>query len=173
MKKQLSSVIVCLMFMVFLGACSSVVDSVIKSTFEDADEGEAESAEPVSQKQPAKISGKVSEQKVFGTWMNPEYNGKGRSAKLVFSDNADGSINYLAYDNTDGSGEVYKGALTYDEQWVDSEGRLYGRSTVKLDMGMSWNTLDRISADGSTLEVQSGVKEINPKGSRYSIYYRQ
>jgi hypothetical protein len=37
---------------------------------------------------------------------------------------------------------------------------------------MSWETLDRIAADGSTLEVQSGVRKINPKGPRHSIYYR-
>jgi len=57
--------------------------------------------------------------------------------------------------------------------WVDSEGRRVGKSEVTLEGGMSWETLDRISVDGTTLEVQSGVDKIDANGPRYSIYYRQ
>ena len=91
---------------------------------------------------------------------------------MVYSLNADGSFTYLAFDRLDGSGEGYEGTVTYLRTWIDEEGRSCGESTVTLNNGMSWNTLDRISADGDTLEVQSGVRTINPQGPRYSIYYR-
>ena len=110
---------------------------------------------------------------IAGTWINSDYNGEGRSAKVVFDKYSDGSYNYTAYDNTDNSGEVYRGTVEYKQVWIDDQGRRLGRSLVNLEDGMSWETLDRISSDGLILEVQSGVEEINPLGQRYSIYYKQ
>ena len=86
---------------------------------------------------------------------------------------ADGTILYIAYDNDSGTGNKYEGTVKYKERWADSEGRICGKSDVTLSGGMTWETLDRISADGNTLEVQSGTPEIDPKGPRYSIYYRR
>ena len=71
-------------------------------------------------------TGEVGDHNIAGAWINSVYNDEGRSARVVYSLNADGAYTYLAVDR----------------------------------------------ADGSTLEVQSGVRKINPKGARYSIYYR-
>ena len=68
---------------------------------------------------------------------------------------------------------IYEGTVDIKEIKKDSQGRVIGKSVVTLDGAMSWETLFRISADGSTLEVQSGTESIDPKGPRYSIYYRQ
>jgi hypothetical protein len=118
-------------------------------------------------------SGDVSQLPIIGTWINPDYNNDGRSARVEYAANTDGTIGYAAFDKADGSGNVYKGTVKYLERWTDGEGRQCGRSIVTLDIGMSWETLDRISADGKTLEVQSGVKAIDPSGPRYSVYYRE
>ena len=90
----------------------------------------------------------------------------------MYSLNADGTYTYLAFDRVDGSGTVYEGTFKYLKTWIDEEGRSCGQCTVTLNNGMSWKTLDRIGADGSILKVQSGVRKSNPKGARYSIYYR-
>ncbi|MBN2352314.1 MAG: hypothetical protein JXD23_07080 [Spirochaetales bacterium] len=111
---------------------------------------------------------------IAGTWINPDYNGEGRSAKVVYTARKDGGFDYAAYDNADGSGEVYKGKAVYKKIWKDKKGYSYGLSTVTLaEFGMSWETLDRISPDGKTLEVQPGASKIDPKGARYSVYHRQ
>ena len=110
---------------------------------------------------------------IAGVWTNPAYDGQGRSGRVVYTANADGSFNYTAYDKADGSGDAYKGKVVYKKTWKDAKGYLYGLSTVTLEYGMSWETLDRISPDGKTLEVEPGVKEINPKGPRYSIYFKK
>lgn len=128
---------------------------------------------PVSQNISVEWSGDVSKLHIIGTWINTEYNNEGRSARVDYLANSDGTISYTVYDKVDGSGNVYKGTIKYIERWTDAEGRQYGKSIVTLDIGMSWETLDRISADGKTLEVQSGVDKIDPQGPRYSVYYRE
>jgi len=156
--------------LVLMGACSSVIDNVIGGAFKGGKDTEESQSEIEGKKASVSVD---SSQAIIGTWINKEYNGDKRSAKLVYTANSDGTISYVVYDSTDGSGNKYEGTVTYKEQWADSQGRLCGKSIVKLFGGMSWETLDRISADGKTLEVQSGVAEINPKGPRYSIYYRE
>ncbi len=156
--------------LVLMGGCSSVMENVIGGAFKGSEDTEESQSETEEKK--ASVSA-ASDQAVIGTWINKDYNGDKRSAKLVYTANSDGTISYVVYDNTDGSGNKYEGTVTYKEQWTDSQGRLYCKSIVKLLGGMSWEALDRISADGKTLEVQSGVTEINPKGPRYSIYYRE
>lgn len=92
---------------------------------------------------------------------------------MVYTQKADGTIVYISYDNSDGSGNTYEGTVDVKEMKEGSQGRTVARSVVALAESMSWDTLFRISADGSTLEVQSGTENIDPKGPRYSIYYRQ
>ncbi len=111
---------------------------------------------------------------IAGTWTNPDYDGEGRSAKVVYTPRKGGGFDYTAYDNADGSGQAYEGKAVYKKTWSDKKGFSYGLSTVTLtEFGMSWETLDRISPNGKILEVQPGVTEIDPEGARYSIYYRQ
>ncbi len=109
---------------------------------------------------------------IIGTWTNSDYDGQGRSGMVVFEKSAGDSISYAAYDNSDGSGTAYYGDVHVKETWLDEQGRSVSRAVVTLDGGMFWETLYRISADGSTLEAQSGVDAIDPQGMTYSIYYR-
>lgn len=163
-----------LMFALFLlGGCSSLMEGITGGTEKETEEKPAKEAGEAEEKKPIPVSGDSSEQKLVGTWMNLKYNGEGRSAKLEYSLKPDGAISYVAYDNDDGSGKKYEGTITYKEKWIDSQGRICGKSMVTLSDGMSWETLDRISVDGKTLEVQSGTPKIDPNGPRYSIYYRK
>ena len=163
----LLKIILLLVVLFFLGSSISVADTIVKSTEKESDEVSTKENKPVE------LSGDISELDIIGIWVNSEYNNDGRSAKVEYIADSDGTITYFAYDNDDGSGNVYKGTVKYLEMWTDSEGRLCGKSIVTLSMGMSWETLDRISADVLTLEVQSGTDKIDPNGPRYSIYYRQ
>ncbi|MBN1836963.1 MAG: hypothetical protein JW820_14000 [Spirochaetales bacterium] len=163
-------------------SCSSIFDAAVDSMIdretdkavaqaeEDAEAAGAESGASAPKSAAGAIDPSV--HRVAGVWENPDYDDEGRSARVVFSLNADRSFTYLAFDRRDGSGEVYEGTVVYLRTWIDEQGRSCGESTVTLNNGMSWNTLDRISVDGNTLEVQSGVRKIDPKGSRYSIYFR-
>lgn len=110
---------------------------------------------------------------ILGTWINEDYNGQGRSGRVVYTKGPGETILYVATDMADGSGEKYPGTVVFHEQSTDSKGCLCGVSTVTLKQGFKWKTLSRISADGKTLEVQSDVEKIDPKGPRYSIYHRQ
>jgi hypothetical protein len=161
---------------VLLVSCSSIFDAAVDSMFDrekDAAVAEADSsAASGSSAESAPRNIDPSVHKIVGAWENLDYNDEGRAARVVYSLNADGTFTYLAFDRLDGSGEVYEGTVTYIRTWIDEQGRSCGESTVTLNNGMSWNTLDRIGVDGDTLEVQSGVKKINPKGPRYSIYFR-
>jgi hypothetical protein len=145
-------------------AVATETEEAITGSASGSESEQAETGEPASVKQ----AGEVHE--IAGSWVNPEYNDEGRSARLVYSLNADGTYTYLAFDRIEG-GEVYEGTVKYQKTWIDEEGRSCGRCVVTLN-GMSWETLDRIAADGSTLEVQPGVRKIEPEGPRYSIYYR-
>lgn len=109
----------------------------------------------------------------IGTWINAEYDGQGRSGMIVYIQKADGTIDYSAYDNSDGSGNVYKGSVQILSERTDDEGRIYIQSKVTLEDGMAWDTLSRVSTDGKTLEVQPEATEIDSNNSRYSIYYLQ
>jgi len=176
MKQLLIKLILVLGFLTLLASCHSLIESAvggvvateteeaITGSGSEAESGQAETSEPATGAEAGEAHG------IAGTWINPEYNDEGRSARLVYSLNADGTYAYLAFDRVEG-GEVYEGTVKYLKTWVDEEGRSCGQCVVTLG-GMSWETLDRIAADGSTLEVQSGVRKINPKGPRYSIYYR-
>ena len=144
------------------GAVAAETEETISESAGDSDQESVETAE----------TGDVEDHNIVGAWVNPEYNDEGRSARVVYSLNADGTYTSLAFDRVDGSGTVYEGTVKYLKTWIDAEGRSCGQCIVTLNKGMSWETLDRIGTDGSTLEVQSGVRKINPKGARYSIYYR-
>ena len=175
MKLSLLKLAAVLGFLTILASCYSLIESAVEdavaqeteeaitgsdSTADSGKTGGSAAAEAVGEAHP-----------IAGTWINPDYNDEGRSARVVYTLNADGTYTYLAFDRVEG-GQVYEGTVEYVKTWIDEQGRNCGQSVVTLG-GMSWDTLDRIAADGSTLEVQSGVRKINPKGSRYSIYYRQ
>jgi len=176
MRQPLIELATILGFLTILVSCYSLIESAVEGVVateaeeaisgssSEAESAEAQAAETASAPQIDETHG------IAGTWVNPEYNDEGRSARVVYTPNTDGSYTYLAFDRIEG-GEVYEGTVKYLKTWVDEEGRSCGQCVVTLG-GMSWETLDRIAADGSALEVQSGVRKINPKGPRYSIYYR-
>jgi hypothetical protein len=177
MKRPLLKLVAVLGFLAILASCYSLIESAVEGAVAEeteeaitgpdstADSGQAESGGSASAAPVGEAHG------IAGTWINPDYDDEGRSARVVYTLNADGTYTYLAFDRVEG-GQVYEGTVKYVKTWIDEQGRSCGQSVVTLG-GMSWDTLDRIAADGSTLEVQSGVRKINPKGSRYSIYYRQ
>ncbi len=166
--------------------CKSSVPAVEESVLEEvADEPEEEvideaeqlvesSEEETKEQEQADIVDEDIEIQYFiGTWINTNYDGQGRSGMVVYMQEDGGSITYSAYDNSDGSGNIYKGSVQILSEWTDDEGRIYTQSKVTLEDGMAWDTLSRISADGKTLEVQPEATEIDPNNSRYSIYYLQ
>ncbi len=170
MKIKKTSAVLIILCMVLLSSC------ITDKLFDKAEsESESENVEVEDVKEPVQevLSEIPLDQDIDGTWINPDYDSDGRSGKVVYMKTGEGTYNYEAIDKSDGSGNIYPGTVKYIERYIDSEGRLCGKSLVTLEGGMSWETLDRISADGNTLEAQSGVAQINPDGARYSIYYRQ
>jgi hypothetical protein len=171
--KRLPVLVLAAVALASLSSCSSVFEAAVASMVGgEADRGAEAEAGAAGQAQEAPQNIDPSVHRIVGAWENPDYDDEGRAARVVYSLNADGTFTYLAFDRLDGSGETYEGTATYIRTWIDAEGRSCGESTVTLSNGMSWNTLDRISVDGTTLEVQSGVRSIDPKGPRYSIYRR-
>jgi hypothetical protein len=174
MKPSILKLLVILAILTTMGSCYSLIESAVGDSVAGETEKAITDSGSKADSGSAEISGSAEQagdaHEIAGTWVNPEYNDEGRSARLVYSPDSDATYTYLAFDRIEG-GEVYEGTAEYLKTWIDEEGRSCGQCIVTL-RGMSWETLDRISADGSTLEVQSGVREINPKRSRYSIYYR-
>lgn len=176
MKRPLLKLAAVFGFLAILASCFSLIETAVEGAVaeetEEAITGSGSTSDSTAESGGSASAAKVGEAHgIAGTWVNPDYNDEGRSARVVYTLNADGTYTYLAFDMVEG-GQVYEGTVKYVKTWIDEEGRSCGQSVVTLG-GMSWDTLDRIAADGSTLEVQSGVRKINPKGSRYSIYYRQ
>ncbi len=156
----------------------SIVEEVTDEPGEEAvDEVEqpveSSDAETKEQEQTETANEDSETQYFIGTWINTEYDDQGRSGMVVYIQEADGTITYSAYDNSDGSGNVYKGSVQILSERTDDGGRIYTQSKVTLEDGMAWDTLSRVSADGKTLEVQPEATEIDPDNSRYSIYYLQ
>ena len=176
MKRPLLKIAAVLGLLAILASCFSLIENAVEGAVatetEEAITGSGSTSDSTAESGGSASAAAVGEPHgIAGTWVNPDYNDEGRSARVVYTLNADGTYTYLAFDRVEG-GQVYEGIVKYVKTWIDEEGRSCGQSVVTL-RGMSWDTLDRIAADGSTLEVQSGVRKINPKGSRYSIYYRQ
>jgi len=130
-------------------------------------------AETKEQDQTDTVDEDIEKQYFIGTWINSDYDGQGRSGMVVYIQEDGESITYSAYDNSDGSGNIYKGSIQILSEWIDDEGRMYTQSKVTLEDKMAWDTLGRVSADGQTLEVQPEATEIDSNNSRYSIYYLQ
>jgi len=172
MKQPLLKLVAVLGFMAILASCFSLIETAVEGAVANETEEATVESDSTAESGGSAAAAPVGEAHgIAGTWVNPDYNDEGRSARVVYTLNADGTYTYLAFDRIEG-GQVYEGIVKYQKTWIDEEGRSCGQSVVTL-RGMSWETLDRIAADGSTLEVQSGVRKINPNGPRYSIYYRQ
>ena len=159
-----------------------VEESVVEEVTDESEEeaiGEAEQliesseVETNEQEKTGTVKEDIEKQYFIGTWINADYDGQGRSGMVVYIQEDNGSITYSAYDNSDSSGNVYKGSVQILSEWTDDEGRIYTQSKVTLEDGMAWDTLSRVSADGKTLEVQPEATEIDYNNSRYSIYYLQ
>jgi len=150
-----------------------VTDKVEEALDEPEQPDETSKEETKEQDQAITIEEDSELQYLIGTWINTGYDNQDRSGMVVYMLEADGTITYSAYDNSDGSGNVYKGSVQFLSKWFDDEGIVYAQSKVTLEEGMSWDTLSRVSADGKTLEVQPDATEIDINDSRYSIYYLQ
>jgi hypothetical protein len=176
MKRAALKLLVILGGLAILASCFSLIETAVEGAVANETEEATAGSGSTSESGQAEAGGSVSAasvgeaHRIEGTWVNPDYNDEGRSARVVYSLNADGTYTYLAFERIEG-GEAYEGTVKYLKTWIDEEGRSCGQCVVTLG-GMSWDTLDRIAADGSTLEVQSGVRKINPSSPRYSIYYR-
>ena len=174
LKGYIAGIVLLITAFLFAWGCSSVsiMDSLVKEpekeTKEEAADTPEETVESETTGEPAASSGEG----LIGTWINTDYNKKGRSAMVVYNDRSDGTLVYTAYDNADGSGDSYEGTVEITKTWTDPEGRIMMKSIVKMTGGMSWDTLTRMSSDGTVLEVQSGTEKIDPDGKQYSIYYR-
>jgi hypothetical protein len=175
MKRFLSLVVVVMIVGIFIGACSgeSVMDAFIGEPEEETSSEPVESTEQNEEAQQTEMTVGSPGEGLVGTWINEDYNSDNRSAMVEYTQKADGTILYSSYDMSDGTGNVYTGTVDIKEMKTDAQGRVVAESVVTLEGGMSWETLFRISKDGATLEVQSGTQSIDPKGPRYSIYYRQ
>jgi hypothetical protein len=173
MKKPTLYTLFFLFSILFITAsCSSMIESITGSIAGGEKEDETGAATAETEEAGTEPSDIPKTQDIAGVWINKDYNNDGRSAKLVYTLKSGNTYSYKAYDKADGSGDVYTGSVTYSKRWSDGKGNLLGNSKVTLEGGMSWETLDRISKDGKTLEVQSGVTAIDPSKPRYSIYYR-
>jgi hypothetical protein len=170
MKKIITMLI--LICIILMSSCASFTDKLFDRTESDS---ESDNTQVEDVKEPVQeiLSEIPSNQDIDGIWINPDYDSEGRSGKVVYMKTAEGMYDYEAIDKSDGSGNIYPGTVKYIERYIDTEGRLCGKSLVTLEGGMSWETLDRINVDGNTLELQSGVAQIDPNGARYSVYYRQ
>ena len=171
-RNKIGMFILFLFILVLTGSCSSMIKSVTDMMAAGPEEEET-STEMQDTEETVETSDIPENKDIAGEWINTDYDTDGRSAKLVYIRNTDKTYTYTAYDKSDGSGNVYTGTVIYLKRWYDDKGNLLGKSKVDLEGGMSWETLERISKDGKSLEVQSGVTEINPSGPRYSIYYRK
>jgi hypothetical protein len=148
-------------------SCSSMIDGITDSIAGGVKEDETEPVTADTEEVSTEPSDIPEEQEIAGVWINKDYDNDGRSAKLIYTLKSGNTYSYTAYDKSDGNGNVYTGTVTYKKLWSDSKGNLLGKSVVTLEGVMSWETLDRISKDGNTLEVQSGVTEIDPLKPRY------
>lgn len=158
---------------VLILSCGSVLDNVFGGMTDSPQEksGNASSSAAVPKTKGDFTIGK--NQELTGTWINPDYDNEGRSGMVVFELQNDGSYKYTAYDTSKGKGDVYKGTQVYLERWNDAEGNLFGKSSVTLDMGMQWKVIDKISADGNTIETVPGSDVIDSGHPQYSIYKRK
>jgi len=150
-----------------------ITDKVEEALGEQEQPDEISKEETKEQNQAITIEEDSELQYLIGTWINTDYDNQDRSGKVVYMLEADGTITYSAYDESDGSGNVYRGSVQFLSKWNDDEGRSYAQSKVTLEDGMSWDMLSRVSADGKILEVQPDATEIDINDSRYSIYYLQ
>ena len=170
-KGYLSAIVFLAVAVIMALGCSSVsvIDALVKAPQEEKEKETEKAAEEPSGETVVGSTGEG----LIGTWINTSYDNEGRSGMVVYGEKSDGTIVYTAYDKSDGSGDAYEGTVSIESTSTDAQGRTLIQSTVALFGGMVWDTLARISADGSTLEVQSGVATIDPDGPRYSIYYRK
>jgi hypothetical protein len=106
----------------------------------------------------------------FGTWVNPDYNGTGIDAKLIYK--PDGT--YIEYSHTDITRCSVPYKYNIQESWMDSDGKKYYKVEAFIFEKYS---LYRLDETDSVLErVWSNVRypsEIDPKHFNYRIYYRQ
>ena len=113
------------------------------------------------------------DEELYGTWVNTDYSGAYfEEQKIVIS--AD-KIEKHSLSSIDIPPE--KGKHTIIDKWTDSEGNiLYKRKAEGVYM---WFELDKISRDGTTLEVVYSFvfdkypTEIDPNHKDYRIYHRQ
>ncbi len=168
---HLAGIVLLIASIIFVSGCSSAsfLGNLGNEPEEEATETSGKTVESETTEETAGSSGEG----LIGTWINTEYNNRNRSAMVVYENGNDGGIVYKVYDNADGSGDSYEGTVEIVEVWNDPEGRTNIKSTVTITGGMSWETLTRMSGDGTMLEVQSGTETINPDGPQYSIYYRE
>ena len=113
------------------------------------------------------------DEELYGTWVNTDYSGAYFEEQkiVIYAD----KIEKHSLASIDIPPE--KGKHTIIDKWTDSEGNiLYKRKAEGVYM---WFELDKISRDGTTLEVVYSFvfdkypTEIDPNHKDYRIYHRQ
>ena len=116
-------------------------------------------------------------EKLCGTWVNTEYEGRGSDPPVKWIFNPDGTL--TAYGNLHNSLTYSRASYTVEKRWTDSEGNSW--YLFKLEWPLSKNIeymIMRLDKYNSILEYNvDGVKypeAIDPKDKRstYRIYYR-
>ena len=110
--------------------------------------------------------------KLFGTWVNLDYDKTWRYAKVVRTPERA----YEEYKMSYSEMPVLKGEYTIEEKWTDSKGYTYYKITVTAH-GALYYILSKIDKAGnkyedvwSTLSMPTGI---DPENALYRIYYRQ
>ncbi len=106
------------------------------------------------------------------TWINPDYV-HWHQKQVV---NPDGKINEYWKVDSPLETPAFRCKFTIDEAWIDREGNIWFKATVKRMDGTT-HSLNRISKSGSVLEGVWSYGElpddINPDYPQYLVYYLQ
>ena len=112
-------------------------------------------------------------EEIHSTWVNPEYNNL-YWAKVIF--NPDGTWELYSDESYVEPGRT--GMFTIVDKWADSEGFIYYKITIVIDIMNETNYhLYKLSNSESTLEDMfdsyDHPTEIDSNSALYRIYYRQ
>jgi hypothetical protein len=111
------------------------------------------------------------DEELFGTWVNPEYDGRGKYARIVME-----YINtWDEYLLTSSEAPVLYGEFTINEKWKDTDGNTFYKIIVTAS-GPPYYVFLRIDEAGKVYEDVWSTSDmpthIDPKDERYRIYYR-
>ena len=110
----------------------------------------------------------------YGTWINADYNGTTKLAKLILR--PDGTR--ATYVNDSDTYPSYSGSYTVTERWTDSEGNIWIKvEALGENIHVTSYELYKLSNSGKTLEwvwdLSDYPTEMDANHRKYHIYYRK